>query len=118
MLHLFFLFTSADVTYAEQFTGTGASLYAGCTSVGDESAPRTTLTFIKQATCMGFIAAMMGVQVKLLPAERYCIPDDVTVTQATLVFAKFLKDHPGRRDEPVTGLVIDAFRSKWPCPNS
>ena len=44
-----------------------------------------------------------------------CIPDGVTIHQATLIVMKYLDDHPEKLNLSGTGLIMFALRDAYPC---
>lgn len=44
-----------------------------------------------------------------------CLPPGVTSTQARDVVCDALRDNPGSRHEPASGLAWKAMRTVWPC---
>lgn len=46
----------------------------------------------------------------------YCLPEGVTLGQLRDVTVKFLNDHPERRHEKDTLLMLDAMSEAFPCP--
>lgn len=48
-------------------------------------------------------------------ARRYCMPKSASLEEAVDIFKTWLRAHPERRHKPANLLVIDAFKSAWPC---
>lgn len=46
---------------------------------------------------------------------EYCMPNNVTIVQATDVLCVFLNDHPGVRHQTAALLTSEAFSRAWPC---
>jgi len=45
----------------------------------------------------------------------YCIPSSVTIEQSALVVSKYLQEHPEKLNLDASQLVLNSFRTAWPC---
>lgn len=47
--------------------------------------------------------------------RRFCMPKSVSLDKALDIFKTWLRAHPERRHKPANLLVIESFKSAWPC---
>jgi hypothetical protein len=72
---------------------------------------------VDEATCNGFLMGLEETQFLAEYKPLYCPPPRFTVEQVREIVVKFLKDNPGRHNEPFARLATDAMRGKYPCRN-
>lgn len=70
---------------------------------------------VDEATCFGFLMGLEETQFLDEYKPLYCPPPRFTVEQVREIVVKFLKDNPGRHNEPFARLAADAMRGKYPC---
>jgi Rap1a immunity proteins len=83
----------------------------GCRSFVDGKVS-TDLGF-KAGVCAGVVGTFRDLGGAAVPP--YCIPDAVVTGQAVRVVVTFIERNPARMHESFSVLVLDAFRSAWPC---
>jgi len=69
---------------------------------------------LSQGQCIGMIDAL-AFAAPDLPFGRACVPDNVTVTQATTVVVRWLEKRPQEWHMPFSVLVLFALHDTWPC---
>jgi hypothetical protein len=70
------------------------------------------------AICTGFVAGMVQMNAMLTFVYHrplWCLPNDVTIGQASKVIVRFLDDHPDQLHRPFVGLATDALITSFPC---
>jgi hypothetical protein len=48
-------------------------------------------------------------------SDQVCTPAGMTVNQATAVTVRYAEKIPGRWNEPLAALAIEAIHQEWPC---
>ena len=69
---------------------------------------------LNQGQCIGIIQALTFAA-PYDPSWRSCVPDNVTVTQATTVVVRWLDKRPQDWHLPFSVLVLFALHDTWPC---
>jgi len=69
---------------------------------------------LNQGQCIGIIQALTFAA-PYDPSWRSCVPDNVTVTQATTVVVRWLEQRPQDWHKPFFALVLFALHDTWPC---
>ena len=69
---------------------------------------------LSQGQCIGMIDAL-AFAAPDYQLSRACVPDNVTVTQATTVVVRWLEQHPQDWHLPFSALVLSALHDTWPC---
>lgn len=72
---------------------------------------------VEEATCNGFIMGLEETQFLAEFKPLYCPPPRFTVEDQKKIIVKYLKEHPGRHNEPFARLAADAMRAAYPCRN-
>ncbi len=95
----------------------GAAYLSGCKSViaGDS---RPGVRAIDTGRCLGSIAAIMALGKELPGSARFCSPPHASVLQGAMIAVQYLEGTPQAIHERFVVLVIDAFRTAWPCKKS
>lgn len=70
---------------------------------------------VDEATCNGFIMGLEETQFLAEFKPLYCPPPRFTVEEQKKIIVKYLKEHPGRHNEPFARLAADAMRAAYPC---
>lgn len=70
---------------------------------------------VDEATCNGFLMGLEETQFLEEYKPLYCPPPRFSVEQVREIVVKFLKDNPGRHNEPFARLATDSMRAKYPC---
>jgi hypothetical protein len=94
---------------AEMEVVSGAALKKLCTAYVDR--PASTM----DGMCIGYVVGVMSV---VEYTGYFCLPDNFTHSQATLVVKKYLSDHPEKLHMDADGLVLEALVDAFPCPES
>jgi len=69
---------------------------------------------LSQGQCIGMIDAL-AFAASDSQISRACVPDNVTVTQATTVVVRWLDKRPQDWHLPFSVLVLFALHDTWPC---
>ena len=69
---------------------------------------------LNQGQCIGIIQALTFAA-PYDPSWRSCVPDNVTVTQATTVVVRWLEKRPEDWHKPFFAPVLFALQDTWPC---
>lgn len=72
-------------------------------------------TLITAGLCQGVVDAFLLAGSRLAPEYRYCVPQRANLGQGVRVVIKYLEANPERLHEDFRILVMDAFKSAWPC---
>jgi Rap1a immunity proteins len=65
--------------------------------------------------CLGFVAGALGIQAFNTDHVYYCLPDAAQLGILTELFARYLTNHPERRDVSASVLLMAALHEVYPC---
>lgn len=75
---------------------------------------REDLTF-SQGICAGAVSTLMSLGPLLREQSRFCPPSGATVGQGVLVVSRYFDGNPEALHGDATTLMLQGFRSVWPC---
>ena len=71
---------------------------------------------LNQGECIGVIQALVfAAPNQPFQTSRSCVPENVTVKQATTVIVRWLEQRPQDWHKPFFALVLFALHDTWPC---
>ena len=71
---------------------------------------------LNQGECIGVVQALVfAAPNQPFQTSRSCVPENVTVNQATTVIVRWLEQRPQDWHKPFFALVLFALHDTWPC---
>ena len=64
--------------------------------------------------CIYYLAGVQDLWSNL-DSKKYCIPEEVTLTQLKEAFIKYAKKNPGKLNLAASSVTINAFKKAFPC---
>ncbi len=94
----------------------GATLEPGCRYAAEETwESRPPGEAALAGICIGVVTAILATSTNFREPQRFCAPNDVTVSLGVKLLAAYLRSRPARLQQSIVTLATDAFREAWPC---
>jgi hypothetical protein len=105
---------------SSNYVFTGKDMYESCTHALTGLDRTGEYDDHRFGVCAGYIAGVVdfhtvATTVESLPADMFCLPQNITTAQVIRDVTQYLEDNPGKHHDLAAYLVILALRNAYPC---